>query len=115
MMDNARRFKSDIYIGAGCENVTYMMRNCLNFGNNIYIKSENLPSRAAVVAMLINTTNSRTKNVYIRPSMNAIFNGTGSTESLTSWASGITWTAMANGRGFYNATANIYVYNDYTT
>lgn len=98
---------SSIEVGNNICDVTWMLDYCTNFGNDVYIKGNTLRD-LKVRGLFAYCNNSLQKNVHFNSVFNGIFNNT-----INSIAGGlIEWTDMTN--GFYNATFNIYCYNNYS-
>lgn len=109
----ARRFyandtlNQNIIIGNEVKNCYAMMAQCTNFGKAIYFKG-NVYRFMNTVNMIRGTKNSLRKEIWFNSVFNNRFN-VASTLSIV--GNNITWTDMDN--GFYNATYNIYCYNNY--
>ena len=96
-------FNKSVTIGYNVLTCAYMFNNCRNLNQNIYIKSTKTSN---VVRMLYNHNNQKMINLFCTNL--ASLNKTTAATSLVGAA--ITWTAMTN--GYYNATYNVYLYNN---
>ena len=115
MFNNCRAYNQVTYIVGkkGC-NMYHMMDNCISFGSDIYVNcltsTASIPNHTLnVKGLFLNCNSRKRKNIHFNAGFNSSFNNTLGSNTLA--GINITWTAMTN--GFYNATYNIYCYNNY--
>lgn len=97
----------DVVIGNKVSIMHRMFANT-NYGKNVYLKGTSYRF-INVNSMFANCNNSIRKNIFFHSSFNNKFNLT-TTDSVVGGS--ITWATMTN--GFYNATYNVYCYNNYS-
>ena len=88
-----------------------MFANCTGFGNSIYIKGNDTVQRQFQYAtgMFRNCNKQKRKCIYVNNVYEGMFRGNAAGNSVVGAV--ITWANITN--GYYNATYNIYIYNDY--
>ena len=99
----ATKMNSDVIFGNKANLLYSSFSGCNDFAGNIFINN----TVADVRRMFQYVSNSFKKTVYC----NDLTNLLGTTYSNSITGSAITWTATDN--GYYNATNNIYLYNNY--
>lgn len=108
MLMYCSNFNGNVTVSANTNNCYEMVYRCPNFGKNIYIKGTS-STRDTFNAWLIvdYQTPDKRKNIWIHSSIESYLRSAYPSSVLT-------WTDMSDGNGFYNATKNIYVYNNYS-
>lgn len=102
-------FNSPIVIGNNIDQCIYTLRGCSNFGSDVYIKGNSYRAINAY-GMFFQTSNSKRKNIHFNRVFDPIFYNNNNGYDLV--FSRLTWQNMTN--GYYNATFNIYCYNNYS-
>lgn len=102
-------FNQNIYIPSQINNLYHTFANCKSFSKNVYIQGT---YRVLNVAGMFNgCDNTKRKNIFFNKALNSTFGQTGGTSVI---GASITWTNITGNVGFYNATYNIYCYNNYS-
>ena len=104
MFTNCYNFNQQIVIPSSVNHMYYAFANCYNMNQNIYIKRSTTPFNC--VKMFNSWNNQHRINIFC-PTL-SLLKATTATTSIVGRA--ITWTDMEN--GCYNATENIYLYNN---
>ena len=104
MFRSCSKFNQPITIPSSVTSCENMFRNCPNMSSNIYINNK----VGIDVSYMLRSYNTQ-KRINVFCNNIATLNKTASGESLT--GTDITWTSTTN--GYYNATYNIYIYNNY--
>lgn len=102
-------FNKDIYIPSQINNLFHTFANCKSFSKNVYIQGTYRVINVA--GMFLNCDNTKRKNIFFNNALNGQFGQSGSTSVI---GAPITWTNITGNVGFYNATYNIYCYNNYS-
>ena len=107
-------FTQPITIPEKTHNCARMFFGCTNFSKNIYVKwpadgGVPFPTYANTVNFFARCNNSLRKNIFYNNKYDVFFHNTTASTSIVGAA--ITWTSITN--GYYNATYNIYCYNNY--
>ena len=104
--NNCPNFNQPVTIGNSVTNMYYAFNNCTSFGSSLYFKNSSKLTNVCYMFQYCN--NSLRKYIYCN---NATpFLNTGRYNSITGGL--VTWSTMDN--GYYNATYNIYIYNNWT-
>ena len=105
LLYRATWFNSPVYLhGNQLNDIAFMLELCPEFHSDVYISSINTQLN------IYNAFIHNSIRLHFNSAMNSVFN---KSSGYRRDSSGITWTDMSDGNGFYNTAYNIYCYNNY--